>query len=99
MKVYLVIHYEIMTGEVVDAMLFHTASSLPKAIEYIKHSGVDCYSWWEIQVQKIDDKEWPEHLGWFGRRGGKIKKPPIEKAIEAFRKCKADPLHHLYEDK
>lgn len=99
MKVYLVIHHEIMSSdnheEQVDPMLFHTASSFPNAIAYIKKSRVEPYSWWEIQEQTIDDFDWPVHVGWFGLRGGKLRKMPIVKAIEIYRKCKADPSHPL----
>jgi hypothetical protein len=89
MKVYIVLHHEFM-GALddyrVDEMVFFTASSIKKAVALIKRSSVDPWSWWEIQVQDLDDHEWPEHVGYYGRRGGKIAKPPYEKCLQLFTK-------------
>ena len=89
MKIYLVLHHEIM-GTVdnyrVDEMVFYTASSFKKALQLIKKSGVSKWSFWEIQVHDMDRQEWPEHVGYFGLRGGKLAKPPVEKCVAIFKK-------------
>ena len=89
MKIYIVLHHEIMgppNNYRADEMVFYTCSSMKKALALIKGSGVDRWSWWEIQVQDLDDQEWPEHVGYYGLRGGKLKKPPYEKCVEIFKK-------------
>ena len=89
MKVFIVLHHEIMGlpphGCRADEMLFYTCTSMKKALELIKKSHVDRWSWWEIQVQDMDNLEWPEHVGYYGRRGGKLAKPPYEKCLELFK--------------
>ena len=70
----------------VDEMVFYTCTSLKKAIELIKKCHVVRWSWWEIQVQDIDSQEWPEHVGYYGRRGGKLAMPPYEKCVDIFKK-------------
>src|SRR5947209_4471809 len=49
-KVYIVLHHEIdLRGRndyVDDVMVFHVASSLESALDYIKGSSVNSYSWW-----------------------------------------------------
>jgi hypothetical protein len=97
-KIYLLIHHEIFhRGEeyVDDEMVFQVASSVEKALEYIRICHVESYSWWEIQETSIDSAEWPEHYGWYGRRGGKLKNAPYKRAVAAYQRCKADPAHHL----
>jgi hypothetical protein len=77
--VYIILHHEIMGGREHpkdDEMLFYIASSLAKAIELIKRSYVCRWSWWEIQKVRMDDFDWPTHVGYYGRRGGKLKQPP-----------------------
>lgn len=69
-----------------DEMVFYTCTSLEKALDLIRKSGVVRWSWWEIQVQDMDSPEWPEHVGYYGRRGGKLARPPYEKCVEIFRK-------------
>ena len=79
-------------------MPFHIASSKYKSLQYIKsHYMVDPYSWWEIQVAKLDDPnhDWPEHEGYYGRSGGRLKIAPHHKCVEIYKKCKADKNHHL----
>lgn len=85
MKLYIVLHHEIFYGGRADEMTFFVASSLKKAIKMIKDSyGVSSYSWWEIQSYELDTLDWPEHVGWYGRKGGKLRSPPIEKATKAY---------------
>lgn len=88
MKIYLVLHHEIM-GSLdnlrVDEMVFFTARSFEKAIELIKKSHVVKWSWWEIQVHELDSDDWPESLGLFGPRGGRLTKSPHEKSVELFK--------------
>ncbi len=97
-QLYLVLHHEIIqhgSEYVTDEMVFQIASSLQKALEYIRTTRVDSHSWWEIQVTTLDNGDWPEHYGWYGHRGGKLKKQPYEKALAAYKRCKEQPSHHL----
>ena len=68
-----------------DEMLFYSCTSMKKALELIKKSSVKRWSWWEIQVQDMDTPEWPQHVGYYGRRGGKLAKAPYDKCVEIFR--------------
>lgn len=89
MKGFIVLHHEIMGTPDdfrADEMLFFTCTSMKKALELIKTSRVDRWSWWEIQVQNMNSSEWPEHVGYYGRLGGKLAKPPYEKCVEIFKK-------------
>ena len=89
MKIFLVLHHEIMgtlERHGADEMVFYTASSMKKALELIKKSWVDKWSWWEIQVQELDGNEWPEHVGYYGRKGGKLRAAPHKKCVEIFKK-------------
>ena len=89
MQIFIVLHHEIM-GRLddlrADEMVFFTCTSMGKAIGLIKSSGVARWSWWEIQKQELDSLERPEHVGYYGLRGGKLSSPPYEKRIEIFRK-------------
>jgi hypothetical protein len=81
-----------------DEVVSHVASSLENAIGYIKELHVDPYSWWEIIQYPIDTTDWlnwPKSLGYYGRRAGKLKAAPIQKAIAIYKRCKADPEHPL----
>ncbi len=89
MKIFIVLHHEIMgTPENcrADEMVFYTCDSLKKAINLIRKSGVDRWSWWEIQSQELNRLDWPEHVGYYGLRGGKLAKAPYEKCVELFKK-------------
>jgi hypothetical protein len=99
MTIFLVLHHEIFkrgpNDYIADDVVLHVASSVKKALVYIKSSIVEPYSWWEIQEQKVDSMEWPKRIGWYGRRGGKLRCPPFNKAVHMFKKCESDPSHHL----
>ena len=75
MKIFIVLHDEIMgTPEDcrADEMVFYTCDSMKKAINLIRKSGVDRWSWWEIQSQELNRLDWPEHVGYYSlRRSGK----------------------------
>ena len=89
MRIFIVLHHEIMgtpDNYRADEMVFYTASSMKKALGLIKKSGVCRWSWWEIQVQDLDNMDWPEHVGYYGLRGGRLAKPPYEKCVEVFKK-------------
>ncbi len=89
MKIYLVLHHEIMGAHDnlwADEMVFFTARSFEKAIRLIKNSHVSKWSWWEIQVHDLDSSDWPVSLGLFGLRGGKLRKSPYEKCVEIFKR-------------
>jgi hypothetical protein len=99
-KVYIVLHHEIFpngNGYRADEMVFYVVSSMKKALEAIRVSHVAPYSWWEIQEQLLDDpdRNWPEHIGYYGRRGGKLSKPPYDKAVAQYKSCKANENHDL----
>ncbi|HEV7278978.1 MAG TPA: hypothetical protein VGN57_02095 [Pirellulaceae bacterium] len=89
MRIFIVLHHEIMgTPEDcrADEMVFFTCTSFERALELIRSSRVDRWSWWEIQTQELDSADWPEHVGYYGLRGGKLSKPSYEKCVELFRK-------------
>jgi hypothetical protein len=90
MKAFLVVHHEIMgtQGDCrVDEMVFDICSSLNKALDFIRKSDVVRWWWWEVQVQDLDSRNWPEHLGYFGRRGGKFAKPPDDECFKIFKQA------------
>ncbi|WP_298865640.1 hypothetical protein [uncultured Gimesia sp.] len=89
MKVFIVLHHEIGGAQEdwrADEMVFYTCTSMKKALELIKECYVVRWSWWEIQVQEMNSQEWPEHVGYYGRRGGKLTKPPYKKCVEIYKK-------------
>jgi hypothetical protein len=95
-KVYIVLHHEIMGGKenpVRDEMVFWVASSLKQALAMIKRSWVCRWSWWEIQQVRMDSHDWPTHVGFYGRRGGELKRPP------SFQKCVKLYLENMARDK
>lgn len=63
----------------------HNHMAKKTALELIKKYHVVRWSWWEIRVQDLDSQEWPEHVGYFGRRGGKLARPPCEKCVAVFK--------------
>jgi hypothetical protein len=89
MKIFIVLHHEIMRTPDdyrADEMVFYTASSMKKALDLIKKSGVNRWSWWEIQMQDLDNREWPGHVGYYGLRGGRLAKQPYEKCVAIFKR-------------
>lgn len=89
MRIFIVLHHEIMGTPddcFADEMVFYTCTSMKKSLELIKESSVVHWSWWEIQSQEVNGMEWPQRVGYYGRRGGKIAKPPYEKCVESFKK-------------
>ena len=95
MRIFIVLHHEIMGRNDdlrADEMVFFTCTSFERAIGLIRKVRVDPWSWWEIQTQELDGDEWPEHVGYYGRRGGKLSKPPYEKCVERFREGRRDRL-------
>ena len=93
MKIFIVLHHEIMgTPEDcrADEMVFYTCDSLKKAINLIRKSGVDRWSWWEIQSQELNGHDWPEPVGYYGLRGGKLAKPPYDKCVELFKEARSE---------
>jgi len=47
---------------------------MKKALGLIKKTWVDRWYYWEIQSQELNSVDWPEHVGYFGPRGGKLAK-------------------------
>ena len=94
MKIYIVLHHEIM-GALddcrADEMVFYTCDSLKEAINLIRKSSVEQWSWWEIQSQERNSHDWPEHVGYYGLRGGKLTKAPYEKCVALFKKARSKP--------
>jgi len=94
MKIYIVLHHEIM-GALddcrADEMVFYTCDSLKEAINLIRKSSVEQWSWWEIQSQELNSHDWPEHVGYYGLRGGKLTKAPYEKCVALFKKARSKP--------
>jgi hypothetical protein len=86
MKIYIVLHHEIFSENHIDEMVFYLTSSVEKAVELIKDSAVDTWSWWEIQSSELDDSEWPEHVGWYDRKGRKVRNVPFAKAMKSYKK-------------
>lgn len=48
-------------------------------------------SWWEIRSQELNSYDWPEHVGYYGLRGGKLAKAPHDKCVELFKKARSKP--------
>ena len=94
MRIYIVLHHEIM-GALddcrADEMVFYTCDSLKEAINLIRKSSVERWSWWEIQSQELNSHDWPEHVGYYGLRGGKLTKAPYEKCAVLFKKARSKP--------
>jgi len=94
MRIYIVLHHEIM-GALddcrADEMVFYTCDSLKEAINLIRKSSVEQWSWWEIQSQELNSHDWPEHVGYYGLRGGKLTKAPYEKCVALFKKARSKP--------
>ena len=89
MRIFIVLHHEI-TGTPAnwwaDEMVFYTASSLEKAVTLIKKARINRSSWWEIQIHDVDSSAWPEHVGYYGPRGGKLRRSPKGKCVAFFKK-------------
>src|SRR5687768_11444766 len=85
-------HYEIMglpDDPRVDAIQFHVSSSLEKAEEYIRSSGVDAHSWWQVHPHEVDSADWlaeGEEVYYYSHRGTRLKTAPTKRTIAAFRK-------------
>ena len=95
MKIYIILHLEVMgtpSNLRMDEMVFYTTSSLKRALAIIKGGKrklrVSKWSYWQVQVQKLNVPEWPEHVGYYGRTGKKIKHPCYSKYEKRF-------LNHL----
>ena len=86
-RIYIVLHHEIMYGPRADEMVFYIVSSMKEALKRIKTSGVARYSWWEIQTQLLDDpnRNWPDHVSYYGYRGRKLKIAPHDKCREIYK--------------
>lgn len=92
MRIFIVLHHEIMGSPEdyrTDEMVFYTCDSLKKAINLIRKSGVDRWSWWEIQSQELNSHDWLEHVGYYGLRGGKLAKAPYDKCVERFKEARS----------
>jgi hypothetical protein len=83
MKIYLVIQNQRTAPREewyrVGETVFYTTRTLAKAFELIKKSRVAKWCWWEIKSHDLDSDEWPEQIGYFGPRGGKLTRKAIIK--------------------
>ena len=89
MKIFIVLHHEIMNTSNchrADEMVFYTASSMEESRGTYQESGSQSVVVVAIQSQDLDSNEWPEHVGYYGLRGGKLAKPPYDKCVEIFKK-------------
>jgi hypothetical protein len=94
MRIFIVLHHEIMGAPDdcrADEMVFYTCDSLKEAINLIRTSSVERWSWWEIQSQELNSHDWPEHVGYYGLRGGKLTKAPYEKCVALFKRARSKP--------
>jgi len=67
-------------------MVFYACDSMKKALGLIKKTWVDRWYYWEIQSQELNSVDWPEHVGYFGPRGGKLAKLMYDRCVELFKK-------------
>jgi len=96
MQIFIVPHHEIdgtLKDCRADEMVFYTCDSMKKALGLVKKSRVVRWSWWEIRSQKLNSIDWPEHVGYYGPRGGKLTKPPYDKCMEIFKQERSYESH------
>jgi hypothetical protein len=89
-KVYLVLHHEAIqlnNEYIIDDIVMFAASTESKALHFLKTAGVDEHSFWEIVEWEVDERiDEGRHIGWYGRRGGKLKEKPSQKAIDVLKR-------------
>jgi len=95
-------HYEFMGPESphIDSIQFHVSSSLKKAEKYIRSSGVDSHSWWQVHPHPLDaDGEEMQTEGdkvyYYNYGGTRLKSAPVKRARAAFTKHVAK-YHDIY---
>jgi hypothetical protein len=89
--VWVVMHYEYMGSSDtpwIDALQFHVSSTLAKAEKYIRGSGVDAHSWWQIHPHAVDaiDRDEGQEVHYYSHRGTRLKSAPLARARTAFHK-------------
>jgi hypothetical protein len=89
--VWVVMHYEIMgmpDAHWVDSLQSHLSSSLKNAEKYIRSTGVDSHSRWQVHPHVIDSDDFPEgeEVYFYSHRGTRLKSAPMNRAIAAFAK-------------
>ncbi len=92
--VWVVMHYEILHGEVVDSVQFHVSSSLRRAEEYILKTYVVPWSWWQVHPHLVDhdcdrDGDEGDEVYYYSHTGKSLKQAPVRRAISAFRRARA----------
>jgi hypothetical protein len=90
--VWVVMHYEIFHGEVVDSVDFHVSSSLKAAEQYMKSVHVMPYSWWQVHPYTVDHDvqrdDWEgEEVHYYSHTGRPLKSAPVRRAIGALRRA------------
>ena len=93
MKIYTVVHNEIFADVEetykIDAVVSHTAGTKDGALEYIRTSHANSYSWWEVFESGLDSEADPESVGLYGPRGRLRKGPPLTRhLVKLFRRAK-----------
>jgi hypothetical protein len=88
---WVVVHCEIMGTSKhphVDEMVFHVASSRPKAERYLRASVVAAYSWWKLLRYKLDDPDSYDAAEtlFYTHKGKPVASPPIKLAFARFKK-------------
>lgn len=89
--VWVVMHYEIMglLGSYrIDSVQYHVSSTLKKAEEYIRGTGVDSHSWWQVHPHVVDAVNFDEgvEVYYYSHRGTRLNSAPMSRAIVAFKK-------------
>jgi hypothetical protein len=90
-RVWVAIHCEIMQpGKdlVVDEMAAHVSSTLRRAEQHIKNTGVQDFSWWKIQEFWVDKLEGEGKFFFYDHKGKPVKLPAYKRAKANFRKYK-----------
>ena len=91
-RVWVVMHYEIMTGQYVDCLQFHVSSSRHAAEVYIGQSHVAPYSWWQVHPHVLDHDPviggWEgEEVYYYSHTGRPLQAAPIQRAINAYKRA------------
>jgi hypothetical protein len=88
--VWVVLHYEIMgapDSPRIDSLQFHVSSSLKKAERYIRSTGVDAHSWWQVHPYVLDgDGDEGVEVHYYSHRGTPLKIAPMSRAFIAYAK-------------
>jgi hypothetical protein len=90
-RVGVVIHCEYfqtpdISAPYVDESTFHVASTLPKAIRYIRGCIMSDYSWWKVQQYGLNENNDEGEKRYFTHKGATVALPPYKRAMTAFKR-------------